>query len=84
MRDMSWDFDNFQRARLVHFGEVLPAVLDDFRPNLPANYVLELGRAYHWFSEACPVLKTEEPLRFSRLAFDKGLELLGIEVPERM
>ncbi len=77
---------------LTRFGEVLPAVLDDFRPNLLANYVLELARAFHSFFEACPVLKSDEPLRSSRLALceltattlGKGLELLGIEVPERM
>jgi arginyl-tRNA synthetase len=77
---------------LVRFGEVLPTILDDFRPNLLANYVLELARAFHSFFEACPVLKAEEPTRSSRLALceltsrtlKQGLYLLGIEVPERM
>jgi arginyl-tRNA synthetase len=77
---------------LARFGEVLPTILEDFRPNLLANYVLELARAFHSFFEACPVLKTEEPIRSSRLALceltsrtlKQGLNLLGIEVPERM
>ena len=77
---------------IVRFGEVVPTVLDDFRPNLLANYLLELARAFHSFYEACPVLKAEEPARGSRLALceltsrvlSKGLELLGIRVPERM
>lgn len=77
---------------LTRFGEVVPTVLDDFRPNLLANYLLDLARAFHSFFEACPVLKAEEPARGSRLALceltsrvlSKGLELLGIRVPERM
>ncbi|MES2476835.1 MAG: arginine--tRNA ligase [Verrucomicrobiota bacterium] len=77
---------------LVRFGEILPVVLEDFRPNLLANYVLELARAFHSFFEACPVLKSEEPIRSSRLALcdltsrtlRQGLDLLGIAVPERM
>jgi arginyl-tRNA synthetase len=77
---------------LARFGEVLPTILDDFRPNLLANYVLELARAFHSYFEACPVLKAEEPIRSSRLALcdltsrtlKQGLELLGIQVPDRM
>ncbi|MCP5542335.1 MAG: arginine--tRNA ligase [Akkermansiaceae bacterium] len=80
-------------ARLhARFGELLPTVLDDFRPNLLANYLLELARAFHSFFEACPVLKSDEPLRSSRLALceltarilNTGLGLLGIKCPERM
>ncbi len=77
---------------LARFGEVLPLVLDDFRPNLLANYLLELARAFHSFFEACPVLKSDEPLRSSRLALceltrrvlETGLGLLGIRCPDRM
>lgn len=80
-------------ARLhARFGEVVPAVLEDFRPNLLANYLLELARAFHAFFEACPVLKSDEPLRSSRLALCEltsrilgtGLGLLGIRCPDRM
>jgi len=78
--------------KLCQFAEVLPAVLNDFRPNLLANYLYELANAFHAFYEACPVLKSEEPARSSRLALceltgrvlAKGLELLGIKTPERM
>ena len=77
---------------LVRFGEVLPTILEEFRPNLLANYVLELARAFHSYFEACPVLKAAEPTRSSRLALcdltsrtlKQGLHLLGIDVPERM
>jgi len=77
---------------LVRYGEVVPTVLEDFRPNLLANYLLELARAFHSFYEACPVLKVDEPLRSSRLALCElssrvlghGLGLLGIRCPEQM
>jgi arginyl-tRNA synthetase len=77
---------------LLRFGEVVPTALDDFRPNLLTNYLLELARAYHSFYEACPVLKSEVAVRDSRLALceltartlRQGLGLLGIRVPERM
>ncbi len=78
--------------RLAQFAETVPQVLNDFRPNLLANYLFELANAFHAFYEACPVLKSDEPARSTRLALceltarvlQKGLELLGIEVPEKM
>ena len=77
---------------LARFGEVLPFVLEDHRPNLLTNYLLELARAFHSFFEACPVLKSEESVKASRLALcelsscvlETGLGLLGIRCPERM
>lgn len=78
--------------KLFQFGETVPQVLDDFRPNILANYLYELANTFHAFYEACPVLKSEEPARSSRLALcaltarvlTQGLNLLGIEVPPRM
>jgi arginyl-tRNA synthetase len=78
--------------KLCQFAEVVPTVLNDFRPNLLANYLYELANAFHSFYEACPVLKSKEPSRSSRLALcelsarvlAKGLDLLGIKVPEKM
>jgi arginyl-tRNA synthetase len=77
---------------LTQFGEVLPTVLDDYRPNILCSYLFELAKTYHAFFEDCPVLKAEEPSRSSRLklsevtarVLERGLALLGIEVPERM
>jgi len=53
---------------------------------------LELARAFHSFFEACPVLKSEGVTQNTRLVLcdvtlqvlEKGLGLLGVEVPERM
>ena len=78
--------------RLAQFAETVPQVLNDFRPNLLANYLFELANAFHAFYEACPVLKADEPARATRLALceltartlQRGLDLLGIAVPEKM
>jgi arginyl-tRNA synthetase len=78
--------------RLCQFAEVVPQVLNDFRPNILANYLFELANSFHTFYEACPVLKADEPVRSSRLALcdltgrvlQRGLKLLGIDVPEKM
>jgi arginyl-tRNA synthetase len=78
--------------RLCQFAEIVPQVLNDFRPNILANYLFEVANSFHAFYEACPVLKSEEPARSSRLALcdltgrvlHRGLDLLGIKVPEKM
>ena len=78
--------------KLLQFGETVPQIIEDFRPNLLANYLYELANTFHGFYEACPVLKSEGATRESRLALceltarvlREGLGLLGIRVPERM
>jgi arginyl-tRNA synthetase len=78
--------------RLCQFAEIVPQVLNGFRPNVLTNYLFELANNFHAFYEACPVLKSDEPARSSRLALcdvtarvlQLGLNLLGIKVPERM
>jgi arginyl-tRNA synthetase len=77
---------------LTRFGDNVSVVLDDFRPNILATYLLELARSFHSFFEACPVLRAEGETRESRLilcdltsrVIKDGLNLLGIQVPERM
>jgi arginyl-tRNA synthetase len=80
-------------AKLLQFGEVVPLILDDFRPNLLANYLYDLAIVFHSFYEACPVLRAETTeIRSARLVLceitarvlQRGLDLLGIEAPERM
>ena len=78
--------------RLCQFAEVVPQVLNDFRPNILASYLFELADSFHAFYEACPVLKADEEARTSRLALceltgrvlQRGLNLLGIKTPEKM
>lgn len=77
---------------LTRYNDQVHQVLEDYRPNLLATYLLEVARAFHSFFEACPVLKSEGETRESRLVLcdltsrvlKDGLGLLAISVPERM
>ncbi len=90
--DLGSEAERDLALKLLQFGEVLPQVLEDYRPNLLANYLFELANAFHTFYEACPVLKSEGTVREGRLVLcdnaarvlRTGLDLLGIGVPERM
>lgn len=78
--------------QLIQLGEIIPTVLLDARPNILCLALYDLANKFHCFYEACPILKAEEAIKTSRLALagltarmlQQGLELLGIEVPERM
>jgi arginyl-tRNA synthetase len=77
---------------LLRFPETLDRALDGYQPNVLAAYLYDLAQAFTAFYEACPVLKSEAPVRQSRLrlcdlvarTIAKGLALLGIEVADRM
>jgi arginyl-tRNA synthetase len=78
--------------KMLLFPDVVPAILDGFKPNILANYLYELAAVFHGFYETCPVLSAETSVRDTRLMlcdiFSRllrtGLGLLGIEVPEKM
>lgn len=78
---------------LLRFGEAIETAVKDYRPNQLTSYLFELAGLYSTFYEECPVLKAEtEELRRSRLllcdltarTIRQGLELLGIDVVEKM
>jgi len=78
---------------LLRFGEALDLMLIDYRPNQLTAYLFDLANRYSTFFEQCHVLRAEtEQLRQSRLllcdltarTIQKGLELLGIKVVEKM
>ena len=80
--------------KLLQFDNVVDQVAAEGYPHILCNYVYELASAYMTFYEHCPVLKDEVPeeLQKSRLqlckltseTIAKGLDLLGIEVMEKM
>jgi arginyl-tRNA synthetase len=77
---------------LMRFGETLDAVARELKPHLLCTYLYDLAGRFSSFYEACPVIDSPEPTRASRLALcdqsartlAKGLELLGIDAPQRM
>ena len=79
-------------VKLLDFGDVVAHVGSELEPHRLCGYLFELAQAYSGFYEHCPVLKAEPEVRASRLTlcaltFDvltQGLDLLGLEAPERM
>jgi arginyl-tRNA synthetase len=78
---------------ILRFPTVVDAVATTLEPHQLCTYLFELATAFSTFYERCPVLKApSDAERTSRLALAdttarvlaKGLELLGIEAPDRM
>ena len=78
---------------LLRFGEALELAVADYRPNQLTSYLFDLANRYSTFFEQCHVIRAESPqLQQSRLllcdltarTIRKGLELLGIDVVEKM
>lgn len=77
---------------LPRFGEVVEEVARTLQPHRLCGYLHDVAVAYSTFYEQCPVLRSEGEVRSSRLALclatqrvlAKGLDLLGIQAPERM
>jgi arginyl-tRNA synthetase len=77
---------------LLRFNLAIETALSDYRINAVTDYLFELAQTFTAFYDACPVVKSEEPLRGSRLALclltadvlRQGLNLLGIETIEQM
>jgi arginyl-tRNA synthetase len=77
---------------LLNFGLTLEAVGEEYRPNFLCNYLYDLAGCLTRFYEQCPVLKSAEPQRASRLALcdltgrvlRQGLDVLGLEVLDQM
>jgi len=80
--------------KLLQFSEVLDQVAREALPHLLCTYLYEIASLYMTFYEACPILKDgiEPEIRDSRLrlchlvarTIAQGLDLLGIEVMDRM
>ncbi|ACK71638.1 arginyl-tRNA synthetase [Gloeothece citriformis PCC 7424] len=77
---------------LLQFTEVIEDVEINLLPNRLCEYLYELSKKFNKFYENCPVLKSEDPIKTSRLilcdltarTLKLGLSLLGIAVVERM
>ena len=80
--------------KLLQLEDVIDAVISECTPNLLCNYLYELASLYMSFYEACPILKEgiSDEVKSSRLALcdliaktlKQGLDILGIEVMDRM
>ncbi|MEE9446121.1 MAG: arginine--tRNA ligase [Cocleimonas sp.] len=79
--------------KLLQFEEAIEVVAKEGTPNLLCNYLFELAGNFMTFYEACPIMKADfDDLKHSRLklahltgnTLKTGLDLLGIDVMERM
>jgi arginyl-tRNA synthetase len=79
--------------RLLAFDTAVWDTIDRYSPHRLCTYMFDLAQDFTAFYEHCPVLKAaDETTMRSRLALcditarvmAKGLDLLGIEAPERM
>lgn len=78
--------------QLTGFGEAVHVVATELTPHKLCGYLYELADKFSKFYEKCPVLKSSDEVRASRLGLvaatkqvlAAGLGLLGIVAPERM
>jgi arginyl-tRNA synthetase len=78
---------------LLRFPEVVGRAIEQRAPNHVAEYAYELVADFNRFYESCHILSEDDPARQSSLLAVVGvarrqlrvvLDLLGIEIPERM
>jgi len=79
-------------TKILQLSEIIDIVAKEGTPNLLCNYLFELAGNFMTFYEACPIMKADEETQQSRLKLAQltaetlktGLDLLGIDVMERM
>jgi len=79
-------------VKIVQLNEVVHTVAKECFPNVLCTYIYELSEFFMKFYERCPVLKTDDETRISRLKLCKltgkvletSLRLLGIRPVRRM
>ncbi|MFZ9697243.1 MAG: arginine--tRNA ligase [Ilumatobacteraceae bacterium] len=77
---------------VLQFDSAVRDTIDKASPHRLCTYLYEVATAFTAFYENCPVLKSDEPVRTSRLVLcdatarvlSTGLGLLGIDAPEAM
>ncbi len=79
--------------KLYEFPEIVKQAGDNYSPAMIANYVYELVKDYNQFYHDIPILKTEnkslkafrlQMSQFTARTIKNGMQLLGIDVPEKM
>lgn len=86
------DFERTLALALDAFDGALRTAYDKKAPHFLAEHAFNLAQAFSGFYTNCPILPSEGAVRASRLALAAAtlkqltltLDLLGIEVPERM
>ena len=77
---------------LYEFSDVIEDAMEKYEPFYITRYIVDLAQKYNRFYNKCPILKEEKELKKARLlitygvnkVIKTGLNLLGIETPEKM
>jgi len=78
--------------KVLQFPEAVMAATRNYRPNLLADYLFDLAQTYSTYHQSIPFLKAEDGVREGRMRLIRqvavilreGLQLLGIETPNRI
>ena len=78
--------------QLLEFPGAVVRAAEAYKPSILADYLFQTAQLYSSFYQNSPILKSEEAVRNARLklcslfgrVLAKGLELLGIESPQRI
>ena len=77
---------------LYNFNQTLVAVTEKEEPSILSRYLISLAKEYSSFYNNCHILNDDKSLQDARLyltymvktVLEKGLNLLGIQVPDKM
>lgn len=77
---------------LYNFPQIVLDAFEKYEPSFITRHVAEIAKTFNKFYNSCPILSVDEDLRKARLclvyatkiAIKTGLELLGIEAPDKM
>ena len=78
--------------KLTQFPEIVARAAHTYKPSTVADYLYDIAQTYSSFYQNVPFLKADEGIRESRVRLcgitarilKAGLDLLGIETPERI
>jgi len=91
-RDMNADEERKLVFQLLQFEDILTGAYKQFRPNILAQYLLELCGSFSHFYHKCRIIGEAPEVEASRIAMVaateriliQGLKILNIEAPEAM
>jgi arginyl-tRNA synthetase len=90
--NVATDFEKRLALQLVEFPGAVVRAAEAYKPSVLADYLFQTAQLYSSFYQNSPILKSEESVKLARLRLcvlfgeilGKGLNLLGIETPNRI
>jgi arginyl-tRNA synthetase len=85
--------EEFELVKLLEqFKDAVADAATKYEPSIVTRQVTVIARAFNKFYNTCPILNAEDSMKNARLKLTEatcgvirsGMQLLGIDVPERM